>query len=168
MDRSTVPQFTGSAYQGWAYNSNSALLKRSSTRWSLILGAGQEYPVVIEPLSPVSQAVLTQRQYFRDQREVDVELRNDEIDAWMTMDLEVCFMTKATREVQQPRDADYFSLFPMGDDAAPAQPPQISDQLALHQSYFHPLPPPSMWFSCRPTLNQGLVATMMMKGKCIG
>ena len=87
MDRSTIPQFTGAAYQSWAYKVQFGLIEKEvhSVVFNFRGRARTPCPVVIEPLS--HQALLTLDEDAIDQQKAEVKTREDEIDAWMTMDL---------------------------------------------------------------------------------
>ena len=87
MDRSTIPQFTGAAYQGWAYKVQFGLIEKEihTVVFDFRGRARTPCPAVIEPLSRQANLILDEN--ARDQHIVDLKIRMDEIDAWMAMDL---------------------------------------------------------------------------------
>ena len=87
MERSTIPQFSGAAYQSWVYKVQFGLIEKEvhSVVFNYRGRARTPCPAVIEPLP--RQALLTLDEDAIDQYEIDVKIREDEIDAWMAMDL---------------------------------------------------------------------------------
>ena len=87
MDRSTIPQFTGAAYQSWAYKVQFGLIEKEvhSVVFDFRGRARTPCPAVIEPLS--SQALRTLDSDAIVQMQIEEKTRESEIDAWMAMDL---------------------------------------------------------------------------------
>ena len=92
MDRSLIPQFTGAAYQGWAYKVKFGLIdkKLQSVVFDFSGRARKPCPGAITPTSQGELLLLPfdDRNVARDANRTEISARELEINAWIDLDME--------------------------------------------------------------------------------
>lgn len=92
MDRNLIPQFTGAAYNAWAFKVEYGLIEKklSSAVFDVEGRARKPCPVVIAPLTQGELILipLDDRMVAKDEKREEIKTREAEIEAWIDRDME--------------------------------------------------------------------------------